>query len=75
MKSLTHLSRFPSLTSGSSTCRQEAKIAQELTIILAMAGIVVAIMTWAVSPNPKNASAESIQRSEMIYRPQHLKLY
>ena len=25
VKSLTHLSRFPSITSGSSTCRQEAK--------------------------------------------------
>src|SRR5262245_19367121 len=75
VKSLTHLSRFPSLTSGSSTCRQEAKMAQELGIILAMAVIVVAIMTWAAPPNPKSASAESIQRSEVIYRPQHLKLY
>src|SRR5262249_8851306 len=34
-----------------------------------------AIMTWAAPPNPKSASAESIQRSEVIYRPQHLKLY
>ena len=50
-------------------------MAQELTIILALAVIVVAIMTWAAPPNPKSASAESIQRSEMIYRPQHLKLY
>jgi hypothetical protein len=50
-------------------------MAQELGIILAMAVIVVAIMTLAAAPNPKSASAESIQRSEVIYRPQHLKLY
>jgi hypothetical protein len=50
-------------------------MAQELGIILAMAVIVVAIMTWAAPSNAKSASAESIQRSEVIYRPQHLKLY
>jgi uncharacterized membrane protein len=50
-------------------------MAQDLGIILAMAVLVVAIMTWAAPPNPKSPSAESIQRSEVIYRPQHLKLY
>src|SRR5437879_6262836 len=75
VKSLTHLSRFLSLTSGSSTCRQEAKMAQDLGIILAVAVIVVAIMTWVAPPNPKSVSAGSIQPSEVIYRPQYLNLY
>jgi uncharacterized membrane protein len=50
-------------------------MAQDLGIILAMAVIVVAITTWAAPPNPKSASAESIQPSEVIYRPQYLNLY
>jgi hypothetical protein len=50
-------------------------MAQDLGIILAMAVIVVAITTWLAPPNPKSASAESIQPNEVIYRPQHLKLY
>jgi hypothetical protein len=40
-----------------------------------MAVIVVAILTWVAPPNPKIASAESIQPSEVIYRPQYLNLY
>jgi uncharacterized membrane protein len=50
-------------------------MAQDLGIILAMVVIVVAIMTWAAPPSPKIASANSIQPSEVIYRPQHLNLY
>jgi uncharacterized membrane protein len=50
-------------------------MAQDLGIILAVAVIVVAIMTWVAPPNPKSVSAESIQPSEVIYRPQHLNLY
>ena len=34
-------------------------MAQDLGIILAMAVIVVAIMTWAAPPNPKSASASA----------------
>jgi len=44
-------------------------------LVLAMAVIVVAITTWAAPPNPKSASAESIQSSEVIYRPQYLNLH
>jgi hypothetical protein len=73
---VTHTrSRFPSLRSGSSTCRQEAKMAQDLGIILAMATIVIVIMTWAAPPNPKSVSAETVPPSEVIYRPQHFNLY
>jgi uncharacterized membrane protein len=50
-------------------------MAQDLEIILAMAVIVIAITTWAAPPNPKSASAEAIQPSEVIYRPQYLNLY
>jgi hypothetical protein len=63
---------------GPDHSRQEAEMAQQLRlwIILAMAVILVAITTWAVSPNnPKSASAGSIPPSEVIYRPQHLNLY
>ena len=47
----------------------------DLGIILAVAVIVVAIMTWVAPPNPKSVSAGSIQPSEVIYRPQYLNLY
>jgi uncharacterized membrane protein len=50
-------------------------MAQDVGLILAMAVVVVAIMTWLAPPNPKSVSAESIQPSEVIYRPQHLNLY
>src|SRR5262249_15176928 len=75
-------SPVPSVKSGSSTCRQEAKMAQgprsgfRLGIILAMAVILVAITTWEVSRNNlKSASAGSIPPSEVIYRSQHLNLF
>jgi uncharacterized membrane protein len=50
-------------------------MAQDLGIILAVAVIVVVIMTWVAPPNPKSVSAESIQPREVIYRPQYLNLY
>ena len=74
MKQFTHLSRFHSLNSGSSTFRREAEMAHEsgfafnFGVVLAMAVIIVAITTWADHfPNPERNSAAPIAARQAIY--------
>jgi hypothetical protein len=52
------------------------RLAFRFGVVIAVAVIVVAIMTWAAPlPNPKSFSAGPIPPREVIYRPQHLNLY
>jgi hypothetical protein len=44
-------------------------------VVLAVAVIVLTIITWAAPPNSESAAAEPIPPREVIYRPQHLNLY
>jgi hypothetical protein len=44
-------------------------------VVLAVAAIVLAIITWAAPSNSESAAAEPIPPREVIYRPQHLNLY
>jgi hypothetical protein len=62
--------------------RQEADMTQKpdslafrFGVVLAVAAIVLAIITWAAPPNSESAAAEPIPPREVIYRPQHLNLY
>jgi len=62
---------------------QEADMAQEpdrlaafrFGVVIAVAVIVLTIMTWAAPLNPESASVGPIPPREVIYRPQHLNLY
>jgi len=78
VKWLTHPSWLTSLKYGSSTWGQEAEIAQEpgfalsFGVVLAMAGIILAITTWAdYFPNPARNSAAPMPAKQAIYRAQH----
>ena len=51
------------------------RLAFRVGVVLAVAVIVLAIMTWAGPPNPERASVGPIPPREVIYRPQHLNLY
>ena len=51
------------------------RLAFIFVMAVAVAMTILAITTWAAPPNPKSASAESIQSSEVIYRPQYLNLH
>jgi hypothetical protein len=44
-------------------------------VVLAVAAIVLVIITWAAPPNSESASAGPAPPREVIYRPQHLNLY
>ena len=70
---LAHFSKIRLIDLG-----QEAEIAQEpgfafsFGVVLAMAGIILAITTWAdYFPNPARNSAAPIPAKQAIYRAQH----
>jgi hypothetical protein len=44
-------------------------------VVLAVAAIVLAIITWVAPPNSESAAAEPIPPREVIYRSQHSNLY
>ena len=46
-----------------------------LGILLVAVGIAATITTWAAAPIPQSVSAAQTQAREVIYRPQHLRLY
>ena len=54
---------------------QPNRLAFRFGVVLAVALIVLAIMTWAAPPNPESPSAGPNPPREVIYRPQHLNLY
>jgi hypothetical protein len=45
------------------------------SMVLAVAVTILAVTTWAFSPNPESDSAASIPPSEAIYRAQHWNAY
>jgi hypothetical protein len=51
------------------------RLAFRFGVVIALAVIVLAIMTWTAPPNPESASAGPIPPRGVIYRPQHLNLY
>jgi len=55
--------------------RKPDRLAFRFGVVLAVALIVLAIMTWAAPPNPESPSAGPNPPREVIYRPQHLNLY
>ena len=50
-------------------------LAFRLGVVIGVAVIVLAIMTWAAPSNPDSTSVGPIPPREVIYRPQHLNLY
>jgi hypothetical protein len=77
---LTHPSRFPSNVTGSTARRgrmalQPHRVERIFGMVLAIALTIVAITTWAFSPNPNSDPAVQIPPSEAIYRPQHWNAY
>ena len=55
--------------------RKPDRLAFRFGVVLAVALIVLAIMTWAGPVNPESPSAGPNPPREVIYRPQHLNLY
>jgi hypothetical protein len=56
--------------------RQPDSLGFRFALVLALAMIVLAIMTWVAPPHdPESASAEPIPPTEVIYRPQYLHLH
>ena len=57
----------------------EADIAQELAfrfaVVLALAVIILVIMTLVAPQSPANNKAVAVPSSDAIYRPQHLLVY
>jgi len=51
------------------------RLAFRFGVVIAVAMIVLAIMTWAAPSNPESASAGPMPPRDVIYRPQHLNLY
>jgi hypothetical protein len=50
-------------------------LAFRLGVVIGVAVIVLAIMTWAAPSNPDSTSVGPIPPREVIYRPQHLLLH
>ena len=50
-------------------------LAFRFLVVLALAVIILVVMTFAAPPNPVGDSVSLIPPSEVIYRPQHLNLY
>ena len=51
------------------------RLAFRFGVVIAVAMIVLAIMTWAAPSIPESASAGPMPPRDVIYRPQHLNLY
>ena len=50
-------------------------LASRFGVVLAVAAVVLAIITWAAPLNSESAAAGPIPPREVIYRPQDLNLY
>ena len=50
-------------------------LAFRFAVVLALAGIILVVMTLAAPPHPANDTAAPIRLSDPIYRAQYLNLY